>query len=299
MSRKGVYYLARIAKTGNLTSDRITQALLRPQPVIIHRNAWCFVETTKQQVAGDVFVSGRLAKYRPDAQVVVVDPSQGTEIVQQEPNLRVASSTFIYIPKYSGVVFLRVGGQIDEDHFIDRFAKIVERTLNDPNSECELNLIADLKTFAMKLKQLSGIYQISASVVPPNPVFGPLWKPLREYIRKRRTGKMVVRETSQPGENIETKLPEIVEAVANQTTDSAYKPEQEIPIGDAAVLMAADGYGKGHVKGRQDGLVVTIRTADTNKSFLFTRDPVPKELFEKTAELFERIERERHMEHGR
>jgi hypothetical protein len=218
-------------------------------------------------------------------------------MIQQEPNLRVASSPFVYIPDYSGVAFLRVSNQIEEWHFTDHFARIVEETHLGFFVECQLNLIADLKTFAVKLRSLSGIYRISAKVVPPNPSFGPLWKPLREYIKKRRSGQMVVREDSKSQEPLNTDLPAIVEKVANQSENEPYIPVEELPIGDAAVLMAADGYGTGHIKGQQEGAVVVIRTTDTNRNFSFDKEPIAEELFAEAVEIFERIKRERHMEH--
>jgi hypothetical protein len=46
-----------------------------------------------------------------------------------------------------------------------------------------------------------------------------------------------------------------------------------IPIGDAAILMAADGYGSGYVKGKQDDVMVVIKTSETlrNYSIFFLR----------------------------
>jgi hypothetical protein len=283
---------------GKLTTDLVIQALLNPKPVVLYGNAWSFVDTQANNANGVKYVVGRLVKYRPDAEVIVVDPARRTEMVQQEPNLRIASSPFVYIPDYAGVAFLRVGNQIEEWHFTDRFARIVEETHLRFFVECELNLIADLKTFAMKLRSLSGIYRISAKVVPPNPSFGPLWKPLRDYIKRRRSGQMVVREDSKSQEPLNTDLPAIVEAVANQPEDEPYVPQEDVPIGDAAVLMAADGYGTGHIKGRHNGAVVMIRTTDTNRNFAFDKDPIAAELFAEAQAIFERIRRERHMEHG-
>jgi len=297
MPQQGIYYLARLSKMGNLTSEMVMRALLNPIPVLLYGNAWSFVDTKEYVTAGFEYISGRLVKYRPDAEVTVIDPTRRTEMKQQEPNLRLAYSPFVYIPKYSGVAFLRVSNQIEEWHFTNRFTKIIEGTYDSFFVECDLNLVADLKTFAVKLQALSGIYRISAKVVPPNPCFGPLWKPLRDYIKRRRSGQMIVREDARSQEPLNSDLPKIVEKVANQKEDEPYVPKDELPIGDAAILMAADGYGTGQIEGQQEGAFVIIRTSETNRNFTFDKDPVPEELFAIAVEMFERIRKERHMEH--
>lgn len=297
MPKDGIYYLARLAKMGNLTTDMVIQALLKPKPIVMYGNAWSFTGTKEYETKGIKYVAGRLAKYRPDAEVVIIDPEKRTEMIQQEPNLRMASSPFVYIPEHSGVAFLRVAGQIEEWHFTDRFARIIVETHLRFFVECELNLIADLKTFAAKLKSLAGIYRISAVVLPPNPLFGPLWKPLRDYIKRRRSGQMVIREATKSAEPLNTDLPQIVEKVAAQQNGEVYEPKEELPIGDAAILMAADGYGKGTITGMQEGRFVVIKTSETNRNFSFDKDPNPEELFVAANELFERIKKDRHMEH--
>jgi hypothetical protein len=108
---------------------------------------------------------------------------------------------------------------------------------------------------------------------------------------------MVVREDSKSKESLNTNLPAIVEAVANQPEGQPYIPREDPPIGDAAVLMAADGYGTGHIKGLREGSVVYIRTADTSRNFTFDKDPKIEELFIEALHIFRTIQNERHMVH--
>ena len=68
-------------------------------------------------------------------------------------------------------------------------------------------------------------------------------------------------------------------------------------VGDAALLMAADGYGRARVKGIEDGHEVTIRTSENQRSFLFDGDPNPKLLFDLAYESLHRINEERGLEH--
>ena len=45
MPKEGIYYLARLAKMGNLNTDMVIQALLHPKPVVMFGNAWSFTGT--------------------------------------------------------------------------------------------------------------------------------------------------------------------------------------------------------------------------------------------------------------
>lgn len=61
--------------------------------------------------------------------------------------------------------------------------------------------------------------------------------------------------------------------------------------------MAADGYGKAKLEGVKGKHVVIIRTSDNMKSFLFDKEPDPKELYEQAKTIFEEINKERYMDH--
>jgi len=291
------YYMGRVVKLGNLSADMLMKAILNPKPITWWGNAWSFFDAHDYEKSGVTFIVGKLSKFNPKGEVVIADPRTRQEVVQSEPNLRIASSVFIYIPEVSGIAFTKVYSHIDEQHFIHRFSQIVQNTYDNFFVECDIRLIADLRTFAEKLTSLEGIYKISAKLNPPNPLFGPLWGPLKEYIKSRRSDKMLIREDASGETPLNTDLPRHVQAVANQTDDIPYKPKEPLPIGDAAILMAADGYGTGLVRGIRQAEMVVIKTSETTRNFDFAREPDPVELFDIAYDIFKRIERERHMEH--
>jgi hypothetical protein len=70
-----------------------------------------------------------------------------------------------------------------------------------------------------------------------------------------------------------------------------------VSIGDAAILMSADGYGTGRIKGRREGESVIIRTSESAINFSFEKVPNVESLFERVWEILERIKNQRHMEH--
>lgn len=244
------------------------------------------------------FIFGKLSKYAPEGEVGVVDEATRSQRKLIEPNLLRASSPFVYIPEHSGISFLHVSGQIEARTFTQRFCRIIESTYLGFFVECDIDLVADLKTFAAKLSSLDGIFKLEARVSPPNPLFSPLWKSLEDYLRGRNTDRMVISEDAPPADVLNTKLADLVESASEQTAERAFVPSSPVPIGDAAILMAADGHGTGVVRGRRHQEVVVIRTSETALHFSFDKAPDPHDLYEKALEVFQKIKQQRHMEHG-
>ncbi|MFP1681580.1 hypothetical protein ACLD0W_03660 [Alloalcanivorax sp. C16-1] len=296
MSRKGTYYLGRVVKTGALRNDDIKSALRWPESVTRYGSAWTFIDLRELSDGGSSYYFGRLGKYDPDGEVSVVDPHKHKETTQRQPNITRASSPFIYVPEYSGIAFLHVSNQIEYSTFMNRWAEVINASHHQVLARCDVDPIADLRSFARKLKSLDGIYRVSATVSPPNPLFGPLWEDLKDYLKSRNTDRMKVEEDSSQSLPLDTNLPEHVAGIVSQSKVQPYLPGA-LPIGDAAILMAADGYGKGYVRGKQGDEVIVIRTAETVRNFSFSRDPDPEELYRKTVGILERIKEERHMEH--
>lgn len=298
MAKQGTYYTGRVLKLGSLDQEMLMDAIKRPVPVTYRGNAWTFIDVDEYKQAGHHYVFGRLSKYSPNGEVGVVDESTRSERKQLEPNLLMASSPFVYIPNHSGIAFLNVSGQIEVRTFIRRFCEIVEKTHHNFFVDCDIELVTDLKTFAAKLLSLHGIFKIEARISPPNPLFSPLWKSLEKYLRERNTDRMTVIEDAPESDVLKTNLPKIVVEAADQTEETPFVPETDIPIGDAAILMAADGYGKGIIRGRRDAELIVIKTSETTLNFSFEKIPDPYALYIKALEIFNRIEKQRHMEHG-
>ena len=72
---------------------------------------------------------------------------------------------------------------------------------------------------------------------------------------------------------------------------------KQVDIGDAAILMAADGYGHGHIEGTEGNKMVIVSTRETKLSILFDKEPDPIELKNQVIEIFEDINKKRHMDH--
>lgn len=297
MRGKGIYYVGRIIKLGMLNQEKLINALKKSSSISVRGNSWTLLDVKEIKFDSTHFVSGQLCKFRPKGEVVLVDENKKTEEKHFEPNLKIASSPFLYIPEHSGIVFLNISNEIEVETFRKRFCSIIEETYDKFMVECHIEMISDLRSFAKKIDLLDGIYEINARISPPNPLFGPLWSSLKKYLDERNTEKMHICEESSKNTPIVTDLKKHIKRASNQTINNPYKPEKELPIGDAAILMSADGYGSGIIKGKSADNLIIIKTSETVKNFSFFRKPVPSELYNKAKKIFENIESKRHMEH--
>ena len=296
--KNGTYYLGRVIKHGLLNHEKLIEAILKPKPITAWGFDWTFINAQQGKINNVDFIYAKLCKYSPDAEVMVIDPEKGQERKQDEPNLRIAISPFVYIPEFSGISFLRVSNNIEPKTFMKRFAAIAKNKYGNFFVDCAVEPISDLRSFAIKLSKLEGIFNISATISPPNPLFGPLWKDLKGYLEARCTDRMKIQEESTGDNVISTNLPKLVKSASEQTQEKPFVPKK-IDIGDAAILMAADGYGSGCVKGKQKGEIIVIKTSETIKNFSFLKEATPEDLFRKTYEIFMKIKEDRHMKHDK
>ena len=106
MSQNTTYYLGRVIKLGNLTSQMVVDSVLTPETTSWFGNSWSFFDAKLLFTDGIEYLSAKLIKFNPDGEVAIVDTSTRQEKIQHEPNLTMASSHFIYIPSVSGIAFL-------------------------------------------------------------------------------------------------------------------------------------------------------------------------------------------------
>ena len=189
---------------------------------------------------------------------------------------------------------MHIWNQIDVDVFPRRFKSVIEATYENFFADCSIEPIADYRAFSVKLKEIDKITEIHAKVHPPNPLFGRLWKSLNKYIEKRNASEIIVKESSETPEGLKTKIVQHLDGILN---DCEYGKKVRVDIADAALLMAADGYGAGKVTGMRDDNQIVIKTSDTQKSFLFDQEPEPAGLADQASKLFANVSQERSMRH--
>ncbi|MFC3865991.1 MULTISPECIES: hypothetical protein [Alcaligenes] len=292
--RRGRYYMARVIKLGQLNQTKLLDAIINAPTVAIGQFEWTVTDAIDMRDATDPFVFGNLTKYSKEGKVKVVDETSKNQLQARAKNLLEASAPFVYLPQFSGLAFLHVWNGIQEDIFPRRFKAIVEAAYDNFFVDCTVEPVTDYRAFLQKLWSLDRITELSAKVHPPNPLFGRLWGSLDEYVKKRQADEVSVREKSEKPGGLSTQLLTLIKDILE---NPKYEPTHPLAITDAAVLMAADGYGSGKAVGTEGDNEVVVRTSESQKSFLFDKEPEPELLAKFARVQFERVSTERDMKH--
>lgn len=231
----------------------------------------------------------------------MVEPDRHVASLTDIPNLLVASSPFVYLPAFSGLAYQHQSRKLPRPQFERIFPQLLVEKFERLFAEASIEPVSDLRTFVQRVASLEVVTKLQATVHPPNPLFGPAWESLRDYIRTRRVAQLDVAERASLEGGIVTLVPETAQrALEEGETGRRGRAEMASnPPGltDAAILMAADGYGRAKVEGRRAERVVVVRTQDSQLDFTFAREPEPEQLAELAYQRFSRINVERYLEH--
>jgi hypothetical protein len=278
MARSARFFLSRITKGGTLDVDKVLEALRKSVSIESRQFAWTVVDvaedTSTYRGTTYRYLSGKLVKYDPDAMVEVVDEASRKVRLQSEPNMQRAGSLFVYLPDEAVFGHRHLWNEIRARDFRNQLAELIVRYYQNFFVECELLPVADLTRFLTKLAQLEEVTELKARVTPPNPLFGVFWQDLKEYLEKRRLRKLTIGEASKQGVSLPTTAPEIARRIEADSVGNA----SPAPIGDAAILMAADGYGTAEVTGRRGTETVVVKTTENAIQLKLEADVSPSEL---------------------
>lgn len=291
--RRGRYYLGRVIKI-NLSQDQLMEAMIHAKTINVGKFDWTITDVMDCRDDDVPFVYGRLSKYARDGHATVIDELSRAQQTTSVPNLLEASASFVYIPSCSGIAFLHVWNGIQYDVFTRRFKTIIEDYFDAFLIACDIEPISDYRAFTSRLRKLDLFTEFSATVFPPNPLFGRLWANLNDYIKARNASEVTVKEQTSKPEGLKSKIIPLME---NILENSKFEPSAPVDISDAAILMAADGYGRGKVKGLEQGELVEVKTSDTQKSFLWDMEPDPQQLAAVAYSHFSKVSSERDMGH--
>ena len=299
MGKQTRYYLGRVLKRGEMTSEKIIEAMLDPITIEYRGTKYSFIDFEKFDGPGhEIGYFAKIAKYKPIGAVEVVHEAQHASAETPVLNRIDAASAFVYLPGFSGITYRHIWNTFPSDQFEKVFKELVETRHQKFFVGCDIEPVVDLRTFVTRLSKLDQITELSATVKPPNPLFGPCWKSLSEYLLKRKLVEASIKETAPSG--IETNLKNIAVAVLNDNSASSMIELMEPlldGVGDAALLMAADGYGHARIKGVEEEREVIIRTSENQKSFMFEGEPNPKLLYQHAVDVFKKHTEERGLEH--
>jgi len=277
-------------------------ALIDAPTVQSKEYAWTVLDAAKGSVrqAQEIeYVFGKLVKYDHDAVVDVVDESNRRVRPQITHDLVTAASPFIYIPSHACFSHQHVWNQIRPADFRKHIANLIKDFHAGFFVDCELHAIVEMQKFALRLADLSEIERIRATVKPPNPLFSPHWKSLKDYLHKRRASQLHLREQADHGNALDSSLIEAAKATLEALDqDEASSIVEPLPLADAAVLMAADGYGSAEIVGKSGTVAHVIRTTDNVVELKLPADEAPDVIAAATYSAIERINKRRSLTHS-
>lgn len=294
--------MGRVHKIGQLDQVGLISAIVNAVSVERRNYNYTITDTKSFGNKDDPnFVFARLAKYRPRAAVDIVRPEEHKEGTADIENMIDASSPFVFIPRFSGIAYQHISGRLEKDVFERIFPELVSKKYDNFFVSCEIEPITDLRTFVARLSKLDAIKRIHATVKPPNPLFGVCWSSLKDYLKSRNLEEISVKEEAQLNGGINTNIQKIAEIMIQgewriEEVKQLLEPYMQ-GIGDTAVLMAADGYGKAKIEGVENAKKVIIHTRENQKSFVFDRGPTPEELYERAFAELQAINDERYLDH--
>lgn len=295
--RKGRYYLGRVIKEGLLTQEKLLDGIRHPGVFEKGKYKWTIVGCEEGDVDGSPYIFGNVAKYEDNGAVPVVREESRDEMEVTVHGLLVAKSPFIYFRGFSGIAYMHVWNAIEEWTFRKIFSRIITGKYDNFFVECTVEPISDLKSFTTRIMGLKTIMNMQARVHPPNPLFGSLWEELKDYMIERKATTLNIKEecSSDKG-GLLTNIQMAIQKILSKEIALVTQP---LPLMDAAMLMATDGYGRGQIIGEdEDSTQVIIRTADTQKSFLFAKEPEVAALATKVYAQLHEISKERNMKHA-
>jgi hypothetical protein len=298
MGRTARFVISRISKDGNIDIPRIIAALTQSISILSRKFAWTIVNVqSDQQVIYRnkvyPFVSGLLVKYDPDAVVGVVNEATRQVELQPEPNMERAASLFVYFPGEALFVHRHVWNEVRPRDFRIQLAGLIKAFYGDFFVECELQPLADYSRFVNKLAALDEVTELKARVRPPNPLFSIFWSDLKKYVENRRLSQFQIKEIAKSNSTVPTQVPEL----ARQIESNTVQQDEPAVIGDAAILMAADGYGTAEVTGRRGAQVVVVKTAENAIQMIVEADISANELAARAAREIARQNRSRRLRH--
>lgn len=286
--KNGTYFVGRVLKSGILDNDKFIEAIDKGRKFKTRSYSWLITNVVHNKEGTFEFIYGKLSKYSPEGETTVVDEATKKTRDDLTENLALASVPFVYIPKFSGICYLRLWNQIDDEAFKGRLSDIVLQYWDNLFVGIEIRDILEKYKFLKKIQEFDVIKKIKCEINQPNPFYGDIWKHLQEYLIGRNSKDLKLEEEAKTNEGIRTTL---------NNHNSNISDETNVGLIDAAIYMAIDGYGKGQVTGSINGELKVVRTKENVITFKFAKDPLPEELAIEFYELLEKVNAERGLQH--
>jgi len=294
VSQLATFYLARINKFGRTSTEEVLDAIRSPVVIKDGKFKWSIIDIEYNSVTNAHYIYGKMAKYWMETDVKTVNEAAKQTENKNESNLIQTESTFIILPEHAGIAFSAGSSGISKELFFEIFPKLINSVIqqNEVFKGIEIEPISDTRTFHNKILEFTSIQELKAKVRPSNPQYSPLYEDLQKYLKERNSSNISIEESGDSGQGLLSKLQESIKKVLGKRKLSP------IPIADAAVIMAADGYGKAEVTGINNEQPLTITTYSTIVSLRLSLSILPANFFITIDRRFKLIKNQRNIEHG-
>lgn len=297
MSKSETYYVGRVLKSGvDFGQEKLISAFKNAGPIMSRKYFWSFVDVEEVEYNKEQFVVGKLAQYSESSEIDVVEPRTRSRKKDITRNQIQAFSKFVYLPDHSGIVFQNHWNSITGAAFRSHFREIINKHYDNMFTNAEIEQITDYTKFATLVRGLKSITEIQAHVHIPNPLFGNLWASLNDELRDRNSERMSVTEIARNQNGLNSSLVKTVHDIEKKKSTNI---EAKLSFAEKAILMAADGYGKGTIRGHTANGKIEIKTSAMEISFKIESQEGFESLLSASSRIFERIKNERNMKHGK
>jgi hypothetical protein len=235
---------------------------------------WGFFDINEIENSEGIFINGYLVKYKNEFTEEVAN--EDTHKIQDQAieNFIVAKSRFFLHIKSGMIIYHPAGKKIQQFIFRERFAKLLEYSLDNMFIDAEIQSIEDNYKIFEEIKKFEKIKKVNIYLHPSNPSTRHIWRRTDERMKKLNAGS----------------YSEHYEADALKG-DLNIKSDKDI---HSKITMADDGYGKAEVIGVMDGDSKTISTSDNPVTIMAPNDDEPantvlERMTSKIKEIFKRF----------
>jgi hypothetical protein len=239
------YYLGRVSKAGVLSTKDLIDAILKP--ATITKNSYSYTFTNMHYDEKNNYIFGKLVKFIPEGEVETIEPLKHLETSVYITHKKESSSPFVIVLDYMGIAYPTIWNGLLKEQFENFFSALIKEKFENFFVSCKIEPVIDIRTFIERVSEIDKVDKISATVVPPNPLFGPAWKELKEYMDKRNSGEVTISEKTKHADGLKTKIKIIISSLLDSNADKNSFDNKPYDISDAAILMATDGYGRAKI----------------------------------------------------
>ncbi len=253
------YYFGRLnlIVAGREKFQVLRTALASNVALPVRRQRWGFYEFNERRLGNEVFQTGFLVKYKPEAEEEVVVPERRALEDKSIENRVTAKSRFFLHPASGVIAYHPVSSQIPRHLFESRFVEVLKSALQNFFIDAEIQAIQEQFKILEELQSFTTISRVSIYLHPSNPSSRDIWRRVDQQLKDVNASGYWERFDGD-----------------RATGGLRIAADEDVR---RKIAMAEDGYGKVDVIGERDGATRRVSTRDSPMSILAPSDDAPPE----------------------